>query len=209
MKRKNRHGQKTGSSFEIPLGLLLSIFHVLALALVLQQSAFAHRGNEDENDPCRIQVGSEWIHFAAYTPIFTEGKSYCRSIPKVGMTNLVFDYEGKQLRHISIEFEVTKEPEGTRIFYRPPNPSKSGTVDGSVDFSRFGAGNYQVHVTLVENDKKVDTHIPFSVGVEGDESYIGVKRALFTFLICAAIIYLCIRFARGKGDDPKMPEVTK
>jgi len=207
MKRKNQHGQKAVSAFNnynAP-DLALSIFLVLMLVSVLQQPAFAHRSNEDQNDPCRIQVGSEWIHFAAYTPAFTESKSYCRSIPKVGMTNLVFDYEGKQLRHVSIEFEVTKEPEGTRIFYRPPNTSKSGTVEGAVDFKQFGPGNYQAHVTLIENDNKADTHIPFSVGIEGDESYNGLKRVLFTFLVSAAIIYLCIRFARSKGKDPKTP----
>ena len=207
MKRKTQHGHISESSFKNAPRLFVSIVYLLMLAGALQQPAYAHRGNQDENDPCRIQVGTEWIHFAAYTPVFSENKSYCRSIPKVGMTNLVFDYEGKKLRHVSIEFEVTKEPEGTRVFYRPPDTSKTGTVEGTVDFKQFGEGNYQAHVTLIENDKKADTHIPFSVGIEGDESYIGVKRFFFTFLVCAAIIYLCIRFARSKGDVAKTTKV--
>jgi hypothetical protein len=216
MRIKKHHEQKTGSFFNRGSNLLLRSIkpflwwlQLLMLALVWQQPAFAHRSSDDENDPCRIQVGYEWIHFAAYTPVSSGNKSYCKAIPAVGMTNLVFDYEGKKLRKVSIEFEVTKEPEGTRVFYRPPDTSKSGTVDGAVDFAQFGAGNYKAHVTIVDKDKKLDTHIPFSVGLEGDDAYIGLKKFLFTVFVCAVIIYLCFRYARsGKGDDPKMPETS-
>jgi hypothetical protein len=181
----------------------LRLAQLLMFALILQQPAYAHRGDADDVDPCRIKVSNEWIHFAAYTPTFSENKSYCRSIPKVGMTNLVFDYEGKQLRHVSIEFEVTKEPEGSRVFYRPPSTSKTGTVEGAVDFGQFGAGNYQVHVTIDGNNEKVDTHIPFSVGIEGDESFLKVKKFLLTIAASAVIGYLCFRYARsGKSDQP-------
>ncbi|MGR8981069.1 MAG: hypothetical protein ACU84H_13385 [Gammaproteobacteria bacterium] len=175
----------------------LAILSLLLFAFALTPSAYAHRGSGDETDPCRIKVGDEWMHFTAYTPATTGNKSFCRAIPDIGMTNLVFDYEGKQLRKVSIEFEVTKEPEGKRVFYRPPDKSKSGSVDGVVDFRQFGKGNYQAHVTIVDNDKKLDTHIPFSVGIE-DESYSGIKKFLFTFIVCAVIIYLSIKFSRGK-----------
>lgn len=196
MRRKNQHGQTQGK--------LSSAVGLMAIALLSQQPALAHRGFDDENDPCRIRIGSEWLHFSAYTPAFTENKSYCRSIPKVGSTNLVFDYEGKKMRHASIEFEVTKEPEGTRVYYRPPGASKTGTVEGTVDFAQFGEGNYQAHVTLTENNEKVDTHIPFSVGIEGDESFGRVKKVLFTLFIGVAVGYSCYRYARsGKGDAPK------
>jgi hypothetical protein len=210
MKITKRHGQKTGSSWSRGQNLALGsakrvvwLAHLLMFAIILQQPVYAHRGDANDVDPCRIKVSNEWIHFAAYTPTFSENKSYCRSVPKVGMTNLVFDYEGKQLRHVSIEFEVTKEPEGTRVFYRPPSTSKTGTVEGAVDFSQFGAGNYLVHVTIDNNNEKVDTHIPFSVGIEGDESFIKVKKFLFTIGVCVVIGYLCFRYARsGKGGQP-------
>lgn len=68
------------------------------------------------------------IHFTAYTPTFTQSEGYCRFIPNVGMTNLIFDYEGKKLRDVSIEFEVTKEPEGTRIIYQEPQKAKTGRL---------------------------------------------------------------------------------
>jgi hypothetical protein len=158
MNQVSQHGQNLGSTWKVVLCLLfnssrmyLLSLYILMLAIALTPpAALAHRGSGDGTDPCRIQVGFEWIHFAAYTPKFTGNKSYCKAIPNLGMTNLVFDYEGKKLRQVSIEFEVTKEPEGTRVFYRPPDKSKSGTVDGAVDFSQLGPGKYQAQVTNVE-----------------------------------------------------------
>lgn len=216
MRIRKHHGQKSGSSFNRGSNVwvrsarpFLLLLQLLMLVFASQQPAFAHRSSDDENDPCRIQVGYEWIHFAAYTPVSSGNKSYCKAIPTVGMTNLVFDYEGKKLRKVSIEFEVTKEPEGTRVFYRPPDTSKSGTIDGAVDFAQFGAGNYKAHVTIVDKDKKLDTHIPFSVGLEGDDRYKGLKKFLFTVLVCAAIIFLCFLYARGKGDNTQTPDATR
>ncbi len=185
-----------------PNNTIKSILYALIVAAALPSSAYAHRGSPDEIDPCRVHVGDERVHFAAYTED-SSGKSYCKAIPSVGMTHLVFDYEGKKLRQASIEFEITKEPEGTRIFYRAPEKSKTGTVDGSVDFTPFGAGNYLAHVTLVQNDEKLDTHIPFSVGIEDGESPSPLKKFLFTFLVSAAIIYSAIKIARGKDDSEK------
>lgn len=176
---------------------------ILVFLTLLPLAALAHRGDLDDVDPCRVQVGEEKIHFAAYTPKFSGNKSFCRSIPKIGMTNLVFDYEGKKLRHVRMEFEVTKEPEGTRVFYRPPEKSRSGTVDGTVDFAQFGPGQYQAHVTIVDEsdeNNKLDTHIPFSVGIEGDESYDNLKNALLTLLVCIVIAFVSYKYARSKDN---------
>ena len=35
-----------------------------------------------------------------------------------------------------------------------------------VPFSQYGAGNYLAHIAIVDKDKRLDTHIPFSVGLE-------------------------------------------
>nr|WP_305908003.1 hypothetical protein [Methylomarinum sp. Ch1-1]MDP4520805.1 hypothetical protein [Methylomarinum sp. Ch1-1] len=101
----------------------VNVVFVLFLTL-LSVNVYAHRGAVDEIDTCRIKVGFEKIHFTAYTPEFTKGQGFCQFIPNVGLTNLVFDYEGKKLRDVSIEYEITKEPEGTRIFYQEPKKSK-------------------------------------------------------------------------------------
>jgi hypothetical protein len=114
----------------------------------------------------------------------------------------VFDYEGKSLRNLTVEFEVTKEPEGTRIFYQEPTKIKSGTVNGVVDFSKFGAGNYLAHVAIVHKDKSMDSHIPFSVGLEDESSDNLPIKSLFIVLLIAAVVYLMKRAANKQTPRP-------
>jgi hypothetical protein len=177
----------------------ITLFGLLTIAL--PSVVYAHRGASDEVDACNILVGHERVHFTAYTPKFTT-KEYCQSIPNLGETNLVFDYEGKGLRNLTVEFEVTKEPEGTRIFYKEPTKIKSGTVNGVVDFSKFGAGNYLAHVAIVHKDKSIDSHIPFSVGLEGQFSDNLPLKSLFIFVLIAAVFYLMKRAANKPVAGP-------
>lgn len=171
------------------------------LIIALPSAVYAHRGASNEVDACNILVGHERVHFTAYTPTFTT-KEYCQSIPRLGMTNLVFDYDGKGLRNLTVEFEVTKEPEGTRVFYQEPTKIKSGTVNGVVDFSKFGAGNYLAHVAIVHKDKSLDSHIPFSVGLEGESSDNLPIKSLFLVMLIAAVVYLMKRAANKKSARP-------
>ncbi|MGZ4956652.1 MAG: hypothetical protein ACXV8Q_16215 [Methylobacter sp.] len=167
------------------------------LTVALPSTVYAHRGTSNEVDACNILVGHERVHFTAYTPTFNN-KEYCQLIPHLGTTNLVFDYGGKSLRNLTVEFEVTKEPEGTRVFYLEPTKIKSGTVNGTVDFNKFGAGNYLVHVAIVHKDKSIDNHIPLSVGLESEPSDNLPIKALFIVALIAAAIYLMKR-AAGKN----------
>ncbi|NOV30668.1 MULTISPECIES: hypothetical protein [Methylomonas] len=139
---------------------------ILVLLGLTSINAYAHRGAQEEVDACKTRLGFERVHFTAYTPTLTGDAEYCDIIPGLGPTKLVFDYEGKRLRNLNIEFEITKEPEGTRIFYQEPQLIKTGTTNGSVDFSQYGAGHYLAHIAIVDKDKRLDSHIPFSVGLE-------------------------------------------
>lgn len=112
------------------LGLLPVVFLVGLMPTIAQ----AHRGAPDEADACVTRVGFERVHFTAYTPTLSGDREYCSIIPEIGPTNLVFDYEGKSLRNVSVEFEITKEPEGQRVFYQQPKKVKNGTFDSMVDF---------------------------------------------------------------------------
>jgi hypothetical protein len=150
----------------------------------------AHRGPTNEVDPCNILVGHERVHFTAYTPTFGNNKDYCQIIPNLGKTNLVFDYQGKSLRDMTVEFEVTKEPEATRIFYQAPQKIKSGTFNGLVDFSQFGAGNYLVHVAIVHNGKSIDNHIPISVGQEKEPGNNLPMTSLLMIAILGVLFYI-------------------
>jgi hypothetical protein len=174
----------------------LSIVGLLLFA-TLPSAVYAHQGASNEVDACNILVGHERVHFTAYTPAFGN-KDYCQSIPNLGMTNLVFDYEGKSLRNLTVEFEVTKEPEGTRVFYQEPTKIETGTVNGVVDFSKFGAGNYLAHVAIVHKDKNLDSHIPFSVGLEEESSGNFLIISLFIILLIAAVVFFFIKGAFSK-----------
>lgn len=190
-----------------------ALVSALILTAAVSHPARAHRGTSDEIDTCQIRVGSETVHFTAYTPTFTQNQDYCKSIPNVGPTNLVFDYEGKKLRNISVEFEVTKEPEGTRVFYQEPKKIKTGTVNGLVDFSQFGAGKYLAHVTIVHSGEKLDTHLPFWVGVEAESEGLLSEplfgKLLLTVTIVSALIYFLILLYRSKSDQDSTPEQPK
>lgn len=181
------------------------ILAALLLAGIFPDAAYAHRSATDQVDDCNIRVGYERVHFTAYTPTLTNNREYCKAIPKLGPTNLVFDYEGKNLRNITVQFEVTKEPEGTRIFYQEPRKIKTGTVNGVVDFSQYGAGNYLAHVAIVHNGKELDTHIPFSVGLE-DDAENRFTPLLLTIAGLALLLYIMIRIAMVKNHRPASAE---
>jgi len=180
---------------------------ILVLLLLFPTAVFAHRGifeDSKEIDKCRIRVGYERIHFSAYTPTFTGSKTYCEAIPNLGPTNLVFDYEGKKLRNVTIEFEITKEPDGSRVFYQEPKKIKTGTVNALVDFSKYGVGNYLAHVTIVHKGKKLDQHIPFSVGF-GEEFRFSFRMIFYGILVIVIILIFVIRFFKGQNNQIDIP----
>jgi len=185
------------------IGLILSI---LIMSVFLQGTANAHRGAKNAIDTCRFTVGNEVIHFSAYTPKISGGESFCRSIPNVGETHLVFDYEGNKLRKTTVEFEITKEPEGTRIFYQKPEKIKKGSVDALVDFDKIGvgSGHYLAHVTIMYKGEKLDSHLPFSVGLEPeDEVNYTVIIAAIIFSIIGIVVFMVMlrRFNASKEDS--------
>ncbi len=169
----------------------------LALSLLSTQ-AFAHKGASNEPDNCRISVGSEVIHFTAYTPTFTQSRSFCREIPFVGMTNLVFDYEGSKLRNTSLELEITRESDGRRVYHQDPKKVKKGTINAVVDFNIFGAGDYLAHITINHNGEELDTHLAFSVGKEEDNSLSTWKIIVPAIMGLATIVFVNIQANKAK-----------
>lgn len=192
-KNKNNNGSATR------IFRFWTVLSVLFLSMSFSAPSYSHRGATDEVDVCRIRVGTEKIHFTAYTPTFTQSEGYCRFIPNVGLTNLIFDYEGKKLRDVSVEFEVTKEPEGTRIFYLEPQKTKSGSVKADIDFSKYGAGDYLAHVTILHDGEKLDTHLPFVVGAEEDKTH--WKRYLYMLVAVVILVAIGITVLTRKYGD--------
>ena len=96
------------------------------------------------------------------------------------MTNIVFDYQGKALRRMTVDFEITKEPEGDTIFKKQGVTVKTGTLNLPVDFTATGDGKYLTHVTLHSGAKTIDAHNNFVVG-SGYAS--GIDTSTFVMLI--------------------------
>ncbi len=178
----------------------LSILPILLFTLILPSTASAHRGAKGEVDTCRISVGKEVIHFSAYTPTLSGGRSFCHIIPEIGMTDLVIDYEGKKLRNTTVEFEVTKEPEGSRVYYHSPEKIKKGSIDAKVDFTQYGAGDYLLHVTVLNAGETIDSHLPFSVGMEPEENLIPYK-ILIPFIIIVIILSIMFGMSRTRKNE--------
>lgn len=145
---------------------ILVLFGLLAVMVPIVP-VWAHGGVSVEIDSCRIPVSDQWVHFTAYTPTLTGDAEYCNTIPQRGRTNLVFDYENKKLRNMTVEFEITKEPEGTVIYHQDAAKQKSGTINAVVDFSQHPPGKYLSHVTLINGEERTDAHLPFTVGESG------------------------------------------
>lgn len=182
--------------FGLPGWLAVVLFFSLAT------DSFAHRSQDEQRDSCRIQVGYEPMHFTAYTPKFSKSKQYCQEIPNLGQTSLVFDYEGKKLRQIMIAFEVTKEPEGTRVFYQQPEQYTSGTFSKNIDLTPFGVGAYLAHIKIFHKGKTLDTHLPFNVT---NKSGLGGGLWLLLLLILSgALLYgykVCRFQSNAKGIE--------
>jgi hypothetical protein len=159
-------------------GGLLAI--TLFLAVLAPSAGWAHGGASVEADKCRINVGPHLVHFTAYQPQLSGTTEYCNDIPETGPVIIVFDYEGKALRDMTVEFEITKEPAGTRVFYQPPTTNSTGTYNTTLNLTE--PGPYLAHVTLVNEGQKVDAHVPFRVGASAS------GLSMSTFIIIAVIL---------------------
>jgi hypothetical protein len=162
----------------------------------------AHGGGSGiDADSCRIAVGSHWVHFTAYQPQLAGTTEYCKAIPDVGQSTLVFDYEGKALRRMTVEFEITREPDGTRMYYQPPTIHPSGSTNATINFTE--PGNYLAHVTLINEGQKVDAHVPFSVGTAQAGPSLLATLAI-TMLVLAVIYILYLTNVSFKGTVDRL-----
>lgn len=148
------------------------LFALLVLFTMLMPvtPVWSHGGVSVEIDSCRIPVGNSWVHFTAYTPGITGDAEYCGTIPKQARTNFVFDYEDSRLRNMTVEFEITKEPEGKVIYHQDAAKQKTGSINAVVDFTQHPPGKYLAHVTLINGEERTDAHLPFTVGSTGPSS---------------------------------------
>lgn len=156
---------------------IIALFTLLVVMLPVAP-VWSHGGVSVEIDSCRIPVGNQWVHFTAYTPNVSGDTEFCNSIPQHARTNLVFDYESKKLRKMTVEFEITKEPEGKVIYHRDAAKVPTGTLNAVVDFTSQPTGKYLAHVTLINGEERTDAHLPFTVGESGTSASDTLKMAV-------------------------------
>ncbi len=167
----------------------LAIFKNLCLALaglVFSVSVQAHGGAAGtDTDQCKFELEpGHWLHYTAYQSEIYPAQDFCGKLPALNtLTQLVFDYQDMRYRDMAVEFEVTKEPEGTRVFFEEAKKHKSGTVALSLPKGVAEQGKYLIHITLLKNDgERLDAHMGFTAGAGESISYSAYGLyALFAF----------------------------
>lgn len=140
------------------------------ITLLFSAIIWAHGGAKGtDTDQCKFELEpTHWIHYTAYQPQDFPAEDFCGNIPNINSSiQLVFDYQDMKYRNMSIEFEVTKEPEGKRVFFQEAAKHKSGTVMLDLKNGVPEVGQYLIHITLVpdagEGDR-LDAHMAFQAG---------------------------------------------
>lgn len=138
------------------------------LALLFSASLWAHGGAAGtDTDQCKFELEKDhWLHYTAYQPKSFPAEEFCASLPKLNEPILlVFDYQDNRYRNNTVEFEVTKEPEGKQVFFLAGAKHKKGTVELNLPNGVTEAGKYLIHITLVpDKGERLDAHMSFSAG---------------------------------------------
>ncbi|WP_246534974.1 hypothetical protein [Methylomonas paludis] len=138
------------------------------LGMVFSSVLWAHGGAAGtDTDQCKFELEKDhWIHYTAYQPKAYPAEEFCGNLPDLNSTiQLVFDYQDQRYRNMAIEFEVTKEPEGKRVFFSEAKKHKSGTVVLNLPEGVAEEGKYLIHVTLLQDSgERLDAHMSFKAG---------------------------------------------
>jgi hypothetical protein len=136
--------------------------------LLFSSVLWAHGGAAGtDTDQCKFELEPDhWIHYTAYQPSAFPAEEFCGKLPATDTkTQLVFDYQDVRYRNMMVEFEVTKEPEGTRIFFQEAKKHKSGTVVLDLPQGVKDPGKHLIHITLIpDQGDRLDAHMSFMAG---------------------------------------------
>jgi hypothetical protein len=181
---------------------------LVLLGLLLSTSLWAHGGAAGtDTDQCKFELEpTHWLHYTAYQPNAFPAEDFCANIPRANeLTLLVFDYQDMKYRDMLVEFEVTKEPEGTRVFFLPAAKHKKGTVELRLPNGVPEAGKYLIHITLIPDEEKMDArtqgsrldaHMSFKAG--GGEAVSKISLLLYAFFALAGLYVLYLSHAGFK-----------
>lgn len=167
-----------------------------AVAVLFSASLWAHGGAKGtDTDQCKFELEPDhWIHYTAYQPNAFPAEEFCASIPREKeATILVFDYQDQKYKDNTVEFEVTKEPEGTRVFFLEGSKHKKGTVELKMPNGVPEPGSYLIHITLVpDQGERKDVHMAFKAG--GGKGASNSQMFIYLLLLAAGlyVVYLYV-----------------
>lgn len=175
------------------------------LGLIFSSALWAHGGAAGtDTDQCKFELEpGHWLHYTAYQPKAYPAEEFCGNLPDLNtLTQLVFDYQDIRYRDRRIEFEVTKEPEGKRVFFQEAAKHPSGTVVLSLPSGISEAGKYLIHITLLQdNGERLDAHMGFKAGAGQPVS--SGSMGLYALIALAAlyVFYLSNEGFKRKVDE--------
>ncbi len=168
-----------------------------AIAVLFSATLWAHGGAKGtDTDQCKFELEPDhWIHYTAYQPNAFPAEEFCASIPREKEALiLVFDYQDQKYKDNTVEFEVTKEPEGTRVFFMEGSKHKKGTVELKMPNGVPDAGSYLIHITLVpDQGERKDVHMAFKAG--GGKGASNSQMFIYLLLLAAGLYVLYLYFA--------------
>ena len=184
---------------------LLNRISLGLIGLLFSSILLAHGGAAGtDTDQCKFELEPDhWIHYTAYQSRDFPGDEFCGSLPNVdSMTQLVFDYQDVRYRNMAVEFEVTKEPEGTRVFFQEAKKHKSGTIVLSLPNGVPEAGKYLIHITLHKDDGgRLDAHMSFRAGTGVATTTSEMLLYLLIALAGLYVLYLSNEGFKNKVDS--------
>ena len=184
--------------------LMRKIFIAL-FSMLFSATLWAHGGAAGtDTDQCKFELEPEhWIHYTAYQPMAYPAEEFCGNIPNTGsLTQLVFDYQDVRYRNRAVEFEVTKEPEGKRVFFQAAKKHRSGTVVLKLENGVAEPGKYIIHITLLQpGSENLDAHMSFVAGKGMATSTTSLIMYLLFALAGIYVLYLSHAGFKAKVDE--------
>ena len=192
---------------------LLKKVYLVLLGVFFSASVWAHGGAAGtDTDQCKFELQpTHWIHYTAYQPKAFPAEEFCGNLPGIDtLTQLVFDYQDMKYRNMLVEFEVTKEPEGTRVFFLPSAKHKKGSINLELPNGVPEAVQYLIHITLVPDPtdtenrtqgERLDVHMGFKAG--GGQQVSRNSMLLYAFFAFAGlyVLYLSNAGFKRKVDE--------
>lgn len=184
---------------------ILRKWFLALLGLIFSSALWAHGGAAGtDTDQCKFELEKDhWIHYTAYQPKAYPAEEFCGNLPDTDtLIQLVFDYQDQRYRNRAIEFEVTKEPEGKRVFFQPAEKHKSGTVILNLPQGVSEVGKYLIHITLLQDSgERLDAHMSFQAGKGQQASKSGLALYGLLFFGILYIVYLSNAGFKRKVDE--------